>query len=133
MGITVCALPVSERRRGGILKRMAVRWDRAVGGALVMSGVALVIGGVIGVHQSRFVIEDLSYILSGGIGGLLLLTIGAAILVCADLHDECQELDRLETAIRAVGGAPEAAPPDTRPASQRRQLKIAVGGRSDRA
>lgn len=75
-------------------------WDRVVALlAIALGGIALFLG-YLGVSNSPYVAEQLSYLISGGVGGLFLLGLGATILVSADLHDEWRKLDQIETAIR---------------------------------
>jgi hypothetical protein len=53
---------------------------------------------------------------SGGIGGGLLIVVGAALLVSADLRDEWHKLDRIERLLRdgaAVADEPEPARAET--------------------
>jgi hypothetical protein len=80
---------------------LRAEWDRVAGFALVILGAVCLVLGYIGVSDSPYLVENLSYIMSGGIGGLFLLGAGATLLVSADLHDEWRKLDRVEDAIRA--------------------------------
>jgi hypothetical protein len=101
-----------------VLKLLRTEWDRALGVALIVAGVIALILGYVGVSNSPYVASELAYIISGGIGGLFLLGLGAALLIMADLHDEWRKLDRIEAAIRGESpdhetngatGAPTAA------------------------
>ena len=78
--------------------------DRAVAYALIVAGAIGVLVCWIGVSGTPFVADQLSYIASGGIGGLFLLALGLSLLVSADHHDEWRKLDRIEA---ALGVAPE--------------------------
>jgi hypothetical protein len=85
--------------------------------------------GYLGVSDSPYVAEQLSYIVSGGLGGLFLLGAGATLLILADLHDEWRKLDRVEAmlsgeipfpvrpATNGVAVSPAAAPPIAVPAT----------------
>ena len=44
--------------------------------------------------------RQLAYIISGGVGGLILVAVGVTLLISADLHDEWRKLDRIEAAMR---------------------------------
>ena len=75
---------------------LRAEWDRVLGfGLIALGGVVLVLG-YLGVSNSPYVAEQLSYIVSGGLGGLFLLGAGATLLILADLHDEWRKLDRVE-------------------------------------
>ncbi len=75
-------------------------WDRVAGVALIVLGAVLLGFGYHGVSNSPYVAEELAYIVSGGLGGLFCLGVGAGLLISADLHDEWRKLERLEAAIR---------------------------------
>ena len=94
---------------------LRAEWDRVVGFALVVLGAVCLVLGYIGVSDSPYLVENLSYIMSGGIGGLFLLGAGATLLVSADLHDEWRKLDKVEDAIRSNEELP--APPMSTPAT----------------
>jgi len=74
-------------------------WDRAAGYALIAAGLACLVAGYLGVAGSAFIAEELTYTISGGLGGLVLLGAGGTLLLIADLHDEWRKLDRIEAAI----------------------------------
>jgi hypothetical protein len=63
--------------------------------AIVLGAVVLLIGWQ-GASTTEYPAEQLPYILSGGIGGVLLVGIGATLLLSADLRDEWRKLDRIE-------------------------------------
>ena len=88
-----------------VMTWLRAEWDRVLGFALVGLGGLLLVCGYMGVSRSAYVAQGLSYIMSGGIGGLFLLGAGATMLISADLHDEWRKLDGVEEAIRA-GEAP---------------------------
>ena len=50
-----------------------------------------------GASNTAYTAEQLPYVLSGGIGGALLVALGATLLISADLRDEWHKLDRIET------------------------------------
>jgi hypothetical protein len=75
---------------------LRAEWDRVLGFTLIALGAVLLVLGYIGVSDSPYVAEQLSYIVSGGLGGLFLLGAGATLLILADLHDEWRKLDRVE-------------------------------------
>ena len=85
---------------GDFVKWLRADWDRALGFGLIATGALLVIFGYFGASDSAYVDQGISYLISGGIGGLFLLGIGATMLISADLHDEWRKLDRVEDVLR---------------------------------
>jgi hypothetical protein len=87
-------------------------WDRALGFGLIVAGAVALVLGYIGVSDSPYVAEEIAYIVSGGIGGLFLLGVGASLLMSADLKDEWRKLDRIEAILRKqeAGSTPAPAP-----------------------
>lgn len=86
------------------------QWDRAGAWVAIAVGALAVIIGWLGVSGTGFVFEQLPYVVSGGIGGLFLLGLGASLLLSADLRDEWRKLDAIERHL-ASGG--QANPPAT--------------------
>jgi hypothetical protein len=83
-----------------IVRWCTVQWDRALAIALTVLGAIALIIGWIGVSGALVPSEQLPYIISGGIGGLFILGVAAALWISADLHDEWRKLDRLEELLR---------------------------------
>jgi hypothetical protein len=75
-------------------------WDRVLGFGLIGLGALFVVLAWFGVSDSPYLAEQLSFITSGGVGGLFMLGAGATLLHAADVHDEWARLDRLEQALR---------------------------------
>lgn len=88
-----------------IRKWLRLEWDRALAVVLVLAGVGALIAGWVGVSGSAYAAGQLPYIISGGIGGIFLLGVGATLWLSADLRDEWRKLDRIEEALGATGGA----------------------------
>jgi hypothetical protein len=80
-------------------KLLKTQWDRT--GAIVLSvlGAIFLFVGWIGVSGTPLLAEQAPYILSGGVGGMFLLGLGATLWISADLRDEWRKLDRIEQAI----------------------------------
>jgi hypothetical protein len=95
---------------------LRAEWDRVTGYLLIGLGAVFLVLGYAGVSDTPYVAQELSYIMSGGIGGLFLLGAGATLLISADLHDDWRKLDRIEEAIRAGEPLPEPVPQATPPA-----------------
>lgn len=75
------------------------QWDRAGAVALSVIGLIFLLVGWIGVSGTAYLAEQAPYILSGGVGGVFLLGIGATLWISADLRDEWRKLDRIEAAL----------------------------------
>jgi hypothetical protein len=77
--------------------------------ALIAAG-ALGLGfGYWGVAHARYVPDGLAFVVSGGLGGLFLLGLGATLLLSADLHDEWRKFDRIEETLQRVEAGLAAA------------------------
>ena len=76
-------------------------WDRVLGFSLVALGAIFLIVAYAGVSGSPYAVDQLSYLVSGGLGGLFCLGAGATFLIAADIHDEWRKLDRVEDALRS--------------------------------
>jgi hypothetical protein len=86
------------------LKRWArLHWDRLLAWGLVAGGAIALYVGWNGVADTPFPAEQMSYVVSGGIVGGLLVVLGGALLVSADLRDEWHKLDRIEALLREQG------------------------------
>jgi hypothetical protein len=78
------------------------QWDRLLAGGLVVAGAVAVVFGYFGVARARYVPDGLAFVVSGGIGGLFLLGLGATLFVSADLHDEWRKLDRIDETLERL-------------------------------
>jgi hypothetical protein len=81
-------------------KWLRLQWDRTLAWVLVAAGAIALIVGWIGVSGTAYSAEQLPYIISGGIGGIFLLGVGATLWLSADLRDEWRKLDRIEEALQ---------------------------------
>lgn len=71
------------------------QWDRVSAWVLVGIGALALVLGWIGVTGTPYVFEQIPYVISGGLGGLFLLGLGAMLWISADLRDEWRKLDQL--------------------------------------
>lgn len=128
------------------LKRfLRAEWDRVAGYAFVLAGAVALVFGFVGVRTAADVIDEISYLVTGGIGAIFLLGVGATLLLSADLHDDFRKLDRVETKLDDIHRAllerhPDLVvdvAPDREPApavsaagmlAVRRYRKLALGG-----
>jgi hypothetical protein len=83
-----------------LMSWIRLHWDRALAGLLVVAGVVVLIVGYVGVADTGFPAEQIPYVISGGIGGFVLVAAAAALWISADLRDEWSKLTRVEDAIR---------------------------------
>lgn len=81
------------------LKVLKSQWDRSAAIVLTLAGVICLVAGYAGVADSQILAEQTRFIVSGGIGGIFLLGLGATLWISADLRDEWRKLDRIERAL----------------------------------
>jgi hypothetical protein len=86
-------------------KWLRLQWDRVLAWVFVAAGAIALIAGWLGVSGSAYAAGQLPYIISGGIGGIFLLGVGATLWLSADLRDEWRKLDSIEGALREEGAA----------------------------
>jgi hypothetical protein len=86
-----------------IVRWLRVQWDRGLAVAAALAGVIALIVSWVGISDQVFAARQLPYLLSGGIGGLFLLGVGATLWLSADLRDEWHKLDRIERRMEAGG------------------------------
>ena len=81
------------------VRLVRTQWDRAGAVALVAAGLLALLFGWIGMSATVLTFQQLPYLLSGGLFGLALIAVGAALWLSADVRDEWRKIDRLEAAI----------------------------------
>jgi hypothetical protein len=91
-----------------VLTVLKSQWDRAAAFVCLVAGVIALIVGYHGVAHTKYVPDALAYLISGGLGGIFLLGVGALLYSSADMHDEWRKLDRIEAAILRL--SPEQLP-----------------------
>jgi hypothetical protein len=84
-----------------VTRWLRVQWDRALAVALAVGGVIALVLGWQGVANAVVPAGQIPYVLSGGVGGLFALGLGATLWVAAELRDQWFKLDRLEEELRA--------------------------------
>jgi hypothetical protein len=82
-----------------IVKVLKKQWDRVIALALTVTGAVFLISGWVGVSGTAVLSEQSPYMVSGGLGGIFLLGVGATLWISADLRDEWRKLDRIEQAL----------------------------------
>lgn len=83
-------------------EKLIKSWRIIAGWALIAAGVVLLALGWFGVSGDPDVAKQLSYLVSGGIGGLLTAIIGVGLLVSNDLRADRERLGRVEAAMLEV-------------------------------
>lgn len=78
----------------GSLVRMNA--DRALAVVLVVAGLLALVVGWFGISGKALAPEQLPYLISGGLGGVVLVAIGCTLALSADLQDEWRQLERVE-------------------------------------
>ena len=91
------------------------QWDRATAiAAALLAGLVLLVGYV-GVASTSYPAEQIPYVVSGGITGILLMGAAATLWLSADMRDEWRKLDELAELTRgerAADDPPHPGEPD---------------------
>ena len=103
---------------------LRTQWDRALAVAAVGLGIVFLLLGYAGIRDAVLVERQMPYIISGGIGGLFLLAIGAVLWLSADLRDDWRELKELRLQVERLGDVQDADESDGLPGS-----RLATAGR----
>jgi hypothetical protein len=72
-------------------------WDRALAWVAIGIGALVLLLGWLGVSGEVLPAGQIPYVISGGLGGLFLLGVGAVLLISADLRDEWSQLREIAT------------------------------------
>jgi hypothetical protein len=83
------------------IRALKTVWDRALAVALTLAGAVLLTVGWFGVSRQALAPLQIPYVVSGGLGGIFLTGVGAALWLSADLRDEWRKLDRIEAALES--------------------------------
>lgn len=75
-----------------ILKYVRTQWDRTAAVAATLLGLLVLLLGWLGTSDTKYVAQQIPYVMSGGLLAIMLLTIGAVLWLSADLRDEWREL-----------------------------------------
>ncbi|MGH9005573.1 MAG: hypothetical protein ACRDYV_20800 [Acidimicrobiia bacterium] len=106
---------------GELVTWVRAQRDRTAGFTLVALGAVLLLSGWVGVSGTSDRAGQLSYLVSGGLGGLFCLAAGASLLLLADLDDERRKLDELSGVLQWHDDPTDGCPP-----KGRRGLLLAV-------
>lgn len=81
--------------------------DRVAAWCFIAVGALALLLGWLGVSATPFPAEQIPYIVTGGLGGLFMLGLGALLWLSADLRDEWRKLDTIEELLREATNAAE--------------------------
>ena len=74
---------------------LRAQWDRALAIGLFLASGACLIVGWIGVRGQALTALQVPYVVSGGIGAIVLIGLGATFWISADLRDEWRAIDEI--------------------------------------
>ena len=98
--------PVDDEPEPGVLWRWVGRAVRPyVGWILIGLGALFILVGYLGVSREAIVGKQIPYLVSGGIGGVLLAVVGAYFLGTEELRRDSGRLDKLERQIEELHAA----------------------------
>jgi hypothetical protein len=78
---------------------LKAQWDRVLGALAVVAGLVALLLGYLGVADTAYPAEQIPFVLSGGVLGVVLIGVGLTAWLSADLRDEWRKLDRIEKAL----------------------------------
>jgi hypothetical protein len=96
--------------------------DRIAAIVCLAVGSVILLAGWLGMSGTPYPAEQMPYIVSGGIAGLVFVAVGATLWLSSDLRDEWTKLDRIEDALRTLADQSQPAagsPPPEAIASDR--------------
>lgn len=88
-------LVASHERRSAEAVPM-LDWRQVLGGAFITVGVVMLVAGWVGISGTKNTYDQLSYFLSGGLGGAASVIIGATVLVTFEHYTDRQALARVD-------------------------------------
>jgi hypothetical protein len=91
-------------------------WDRALAWVAIGIGALALLLGWLGVSREVLPAGQIPFVISGGLGGLFMLGLGAVLWISADLRDEWRQLREIATKldVQENGNRPPAARSTTR-------------------
>jgi hypothetical protein len=89
-----------------LAKLLQLQWDRAAAVVCVLVGGLILVIGWFGASGTLDPGVQLPYIMSGGVGGVFFLGLGATLWLSSDLRDEWCKLDAIDETLKALGETP---------------------------
>jgi hypothetical protein len=82
------------------VRYLRLQWDRA--GAVIALVLAVVVlgAGYVGTARTEYIAGQIPYLISGGLVGMMLVTVAAVLWISADLRDEWRVMHRQNEALR---------------------------------
>ena len=96
---------MSVESNGSRTEAAPTPWRLILGWALVGLGAVFIVLGWIGVSGEPDVARQMSYLASGGIGGLTAAVVGVGLLISEDLRSDRRRLGRIEATLLDVNDA----------------------------
>ena len=90
---------------------MRLQADRVIGATLLVAGALAVIVGWAKASNVILPTEQIPYVISGGLFGLVLVATGLSLWLSADMRDEWRALRRIENELAALRALQEVSPP----------------------
>lgn len=90
-----------------LVRFLRLEWDRSAAVVSLVTGAVMLLVGWFGASDTLDPGVQLPYIMSGGVGGLFFLGLGATLWLSADLRDEWCKLDALDETLKSLGQAPD--------------------------
>jgi Flp pilus assembly protein protease CpaA len=116
-----------------ILKFVRTQWDRTGAVVAVLGGLLVLLLGWLGTSDTKYVAQQIPYVMSGGLLAIMLLTIGAVLWLSADLRDEWRELSEQGEVLLAEQEARDRLIEERVAQEVARQLGAARSGASARS
>ena len=82
-----------------VRRMLRVEWDRTLGWSMLGAAQVGFLWGYRHLAAAPLAAEEVAYVISGGLGMLVMLLAGVALLLTADLRDEHSKLDGLDEAV----------------------------------
>lgn len=92
-----------------LLTLLRTQWDRAAAWVSIAIGALALVIGWVGVSGTGLTAEQIPYVISGGLGGIFLLGLGAMLWLSADMRDEWRLLEELRRALEGEDAASATA------------------------
>jgi hypothetical protein len=100
---------------------LRAQWDRVLGVLAVVVGAVVLVLGYLGVSGTSYPAEQLPYLISGGLVGLVVIGIGGTLWLSADLRDEWLKLSQIHEELERLEVAPAPSPEPARRAARARR------------
>ncbi|MGH9000873.1 MAG: hypothetical protein ACRDY7_15945 [Acidimicrobiia bacterium] len=94
-----------------MLRWLRNQWDRTAAVVAAVLGAVALLAGWLGASATVYPAQQIPFIISGGLVGVVLMGLGATMWMSADMRDEWRKLDEIqEILIGSEQTSPVAAP-----------------------